>query len=353
MTILNSILFILVIILGVIYFYNRKFLIANSKSITINKLCNDIITELPFPIKSFEITKSISKEKVWEAKSDKIHLYEEIKIGHKVVRINSNIPIKSLVAEENTIQEAKQLKEHFVNNVDKKAIEPLENIITLSEELMRVTAHTDVSEIARKIILESNTTINLFENFIVLANLQVNKRPDNNEKIDCIKLLESAKIKFDDKIRTLNKNIELIIDQPYSECTIYPERNKLMLVVDNYLSNAIEYTNEGTIHFGVVETDNNQVLFYVKDTGKGISKKRLAHIFDHDKPMENRSHPGSGLGLNICKQIALNGKGNYGVVSEEGKGSIFWMSLPLKFEYKMTSNYNWTHINNILGQIEP
>ncbi|MFA6832055.1 MAG: HAMP domain-containing sensor histidine kinase [Bacteroidaceae bacterium] len=353
MIILNYFLFVMAMILGLVYFYNSKLLIITAKSIALDELCSNVITKLPFSIKTVELTKFISKEKTWETKSLNINLHRETKVGRKIIRINTIIPIRDLISEERTIQEAENLKEHFINKMNQKAIKPLDRIIQSSRQLIEITDKSDVYERAKIIIRESNTAINLFENIIVLANLQVNKKQNNREKIDCVKLLEDAKIKYTDKIQMVGKDIELILDQPYSESIIYPDINKLMLVIDNYLGNAVEYTNKGTIHFGIVHTEDNQVVFYVQDTGSGIPKSKQNKLFDNNELTEDNNHIGSGLGLSICKQIAINSEGTYGVVSEENEGAIFWMSIPLKFEYTEKVDYDWTVVKQILKKIKP
>ncbi len=349
---LNWILFIIVAILTLVYWYYSKLLIDITKLTESDEISRLIIRNIAFPIKVYDISESISAEKIWETRSLRIDLFGEAKMRQRRIRICVNIPIRDLVSEEKIIQEAEELKDHFMRNTNEKAIKPLDTIINTSGQLMMIADSLTVPDMARKIIDKTKATINLFENIIILANLQVNRNPTNREEIDCVKLLEEVRIKYLEDIKETGKDIDLVLDQPYAKSIIFPERSRLMLVLNNYLSNAIEYTMSGTIHFGIIHTEDNQVLLYVKDTGTGISGVDRENLFDKSTLSEGSKHVGQGLGLNICKQIALNSGGDYGVVSEEGQGTTFWMSLPLKFEYSEKKDYDWTGIKEIVKKIQ-
>ncbi len=108
------------------------------------------------------------------------------------------------------------------------------------------------------------------------------------------------------------------------------DRFKLDGILTNLLNNAIKFTDKGSIEFGN-QIDHDSLVFYVKDSGIGIPVNRLDAVFErfvHADLNINRPHEGSGLGLSIAKAYveALNGR--MWVESEEGKGSIFFFSIP-------------------------
>ena len=95
----------------------------------------------------------------------------------------------------------------------------------------------------------------------------------------------------------------------------------------NLLVNAAKFTEKGEIMFGY-KIRGEELYFYVKDTGIGISLENQKKIFERFTKV-NTFIQGTGLGLSICKNIVTKMKGRIGVESEgEGKGSTFWFTMP-------------------------
>ena len=101
-----------------------------------------------------------------------------------------------------------------------------------------------------------------------------------------------------------------------------------MQVISNFLNNALKFTNKGYIHFGYEEQANG-LRFFVSDTGKGIPLEKQDEIFKRFVKLDSFTN-GTGLGLAICQTIVYKLGGEIGVISEEGKGSTFWFTLPAK-----------------------
>jgi signal transduction histidine kinase len=103
-------------------------------------------------------------------------------------------------------------------------------------------------------------------------------------------------------------------------------------VLYNLLSNAVKFTNEGIIEIGY-NKKKDFVVFYIKDTGIGISKDNISKIFERFKQVDegfSRRYGGTGLGLSISKALVEMMGGEIWVESEFGQGSTFYFSLPIK-----------------------
>ena len=135
----------------------------------------------------------------------------------------------------------------------------------------------------------------------------------------CEDIVRSSQIK-------VPQGVELVFDPHPSDCTVISDRNRLHQVISNFVNNALKFTSSGSIHVGY-EKKEEGVEFYVSDTGIGISKEQLTHIFERFVKLNSFIH-GTGLGLSICKSIVEQLGGVIGVDSEEGKGSRFWFTIP-------------------------
>ena len=111
---------------------------------------------------------------------------------------------------------------------------------------------------------------------------------------------------------------------------VYVDTDRLREVITNLFDNAVKYTDEGKITIGL--TGNDQVVqFFIKDTGNGIPKEDLPHLFQKFYRVDNsatRTVGGTGLGLFICRKIVELYKGRIWVDSELGKGSTFYINFP-------------------------
>ena len=108
------------------------------------------------------------------------------------------------------------------------------------------------------------------------------------------------------------------------------DRNRLWQICMNLLTNAVKHTKKGRIWFGyTLEAEEKMIKFYVSDTGCGIPKDELDNIFARFVQLSDFEQ-GVGLGLAICKGLVLKMGGHISVMSEEGFGSTFIFTLPMK-----------------------
>ena len=125
--------------------------------------------------------------------------------------------------------------------------------------------------------------------------------------------------------RNSNKNLKIQLEVPDKKLFIYGDKSRLDQVIANLLSNAMRYTDQGQIRIKVMRRDN-ELIFSIRDTGIGVSRKALSRIFERfyrtDKARDRRKG-GTGLGLAISKHIIEAHGSHIYVDSLEGKGSTF------------------------------
>ena len=132
--------------------------------------------------------------------------------------------------------------------------------------------------------------------------------------------------------RVQTPGVEFIANNPYTTLVTNIDKERILQVLTNFVTNAVKYTNQGHIKVGYEyrETEDSGLYLYCEDTGSGIAKEDQAKVFERFVKL-NDYVQGTGLGLNISKAIAESCKGDIGVNSEgEGKGCTFWVWIPCK-----------------------
>ncbi|MEJ2615250.1 MAG: HAMP domain-containing sensor histidine kinase, partial [Ignavibacteriaceae bacterium] len=133
-------------------------------------------------------------------------------------------------------------------------------------------------------------------------------------------IAESKKITL--KFKSELENIPVVFDPDKMEKIFY-----------NLVSNAFKFTpTNGEIKVSLDIFNSTMVRIHVKDNGKGIDKKELTHIFDRFYQADGsstREYEGTGIGLSLTKELIELHKGNISVISEEGQGTEFIVTLPL------------------------
>ncbi len=125
-----------------------------------------------------------------------------------------------------------------------------------------------------------------------------------------------------------NTNVPITLQCAMDKLMIESDRDKLYEIVDNLIQNAVKFTTEGSIRTGYDLLDDNHVHIWVSDTGKGIAVADQQRIFERFIKLDEYI-PGTGLGLSVVKSHVQSLDGKMGVESEIGKGSTFWVDLPL------------------------
>ena len=125
------------------------------------------------------------------------------------------------------------------------------------------------------------------------------------------------------------KDIEIVFEKPRKDITVNGDEQRLEQVWINIISNAIKYTDNGGLITIKVKKTSKEVEVSIEDTGRGMSKEVISHIFERFyREDKARSVEGNGLGLSIVKSIIDLHHGNIDVISQVDVGSTFIIKLP-------------------------
>lgn len=231
---------------------------------------------------------------------------------------------QALIAARERAKESDRLKSAFLANMSHEIRTPLNAIVGFSNLLLS----TDDAEQRQQFvgIIENNNQLllQLIGDVLDLAKVESNTLDFIYQTVDLNELVRTVESVV--RLR-LQAGVEMDFTLGADECTVRTEPNRLSQVLINLLTNACKFTAKGRISFGY-ELRGEQIYFFVKDTGLGISPEGKSRLFQRFAKL-NDFVPGNGLGLSICKSIVEKMNGTIGVESEgEGKGSLFWFTVP-------------------------
>jgi signal transduction histidine kinase len=168
----------------------------------------------------------------------------------------------------------------------------------------------------------------LIDELIDVARLEQHGLELRRERCSGGDLIESAASLFHARAANAQIEVTCCADAPTS---LVVDRERILQVLTNLVSNALRYTPSGGKIAMSVESANEAVKFAVSDTGPGIPEDQVPHLFDRYWQGGVKKRGSLGLGLYICKQIVDAHGGQLGVATELGRGSTFWFMLPVQY----------------------
>ncbi len=244
---------------------------------------------------------------------------------------------EELVKAKNKAEESTKLKSAFLANMSHEIRTPMNGIIGFSSLLNKPGINNDKRDEYIKIIRNScGDLLHIVDDILDISIIESGLVEIVETEFCLIDLLKNIQSVYKEKINAVSKDIELKINSNNlkESCLIITDEKRLKQIINNLVENAIKFTEKGCIEIGH-HLNNSKVQLYVKDTGIGIAKESLAIIFERFRQNEEsntRKYGGNGLGLAICKGFIDSLKGKIWVESEIGKGSTFYIEIPIKKE---------------------
>lgn len=247
-----------------------------------------------------------------------------------VITVHDITRLKQVEAELKLAREkaenADRSKSVFLANMSHEIRTPLNAIVGFSELL--ASASTDEEKTQFLEIVQSNNEMlqQLIADILDLSKIEAGTLEFVFSDVDINQMMFDLEQQFRMRVAELGSGVQIVREASEKEYTMHTDRNRLAQVVSNFMTNALKFTQEGSITLGFRPYEEG-LYFYVKDTGTGIPQEKLPHVFERFVKLKQEKN-GTGLGLSICQTIVRKLGGEIGVESEEGAGSTFWFTLP-------------------------
>jgi PAS domain S-box-containing protein len=235
-----------------------------------------------------------------------------------------------------------QLKSAFLANMSHEIRTPMNAIhgflSLLSDDDVTTNHKKEIIELARS---SSNDLINIINDIIDISKIEADELTIEKALYYVNEIFQEIYDYYLKDLSYLHKNkVQLKLEKDESnvedKIALYTDKLRFKQVMNNLISNAIKFTDEGEIVFGYqrITTGGRKLLrFFVKDTGIGIPEESQEYIFNRFSKLDDKrkkTYKGTGLGLAISKKLVQMLGGKIGVHSEINKGSEFYFTLPYK-----------------------
>jgi signal transduction histidine kinase len=245
---------------------------------------------------------------------------------------------KQLEISKKKAEESDNLKSSFLANLSHEIRTPMNAIIGFSDLLNdKKLSENDKSEYIKIIRNSGSNLVSIIEDLIEMSKIDAQQITPKMVGFDinscCQELYEAIRV-------TIPKEKKIVFNYLKNSTAVpkhvISDKTKLRQIITNLITNAIKYTEKGTVEFGFqVDEKKGVILFRVKDSGVGIDEKNLKVIFDRFRRVEDDFSvelSGLGLGLAISKAYVEMLGGTISVQSKVGEGSAFEFSIPLQYD---------------------
>lgn len=230
-----------------------------------------------------------------------------------------------------------QSKSDFLVNMSHEIRTPLNGILGLLQLMNQTELTSDQKQYTKLMNTSGDALMHIVNNLLDLSRAEAGLLELDNGTFNLEEIVKGVSEIIYPKACQKGLDIFIHVDKGI-KLDVIGDGNRISQILTNYAANALKFTESGCITFHVKANEGTEksccYKLMVEDTGIGLSQEAQKRLFQKfiqaDSTIVNE-YGGSGLGLSICKQLAEVMGGHVGMLSEEGKGTQFWLEIPLSF----------------------
>jgi signal transduction histidine kinase len=233
------------------------------------------------------------------------------------------------------LRDANELKSRFLSYMSHEFRTPLTSMTSIAGILLSRLDGPLTAEQQKQVEFIRGSTRELTEmvnDLLDLAKVEAGRITISPEWFEMVDLFAALRGMF--KPIVASTSVSLTFDEPKDEIKLYSDDKKVSQILRNFISNALKFTAEGEVVVSARMLDADHIEFAVTDSGIGIAPEHIPNLFvdfvQLDVRMQKRLR-GTGLGLSLARKFAELLGGRVGVESQLGKGSRFFVVLPVRF----------------------
>lgn len=248
-------------------------------------------------------------------------------------------------------EESDMLKTAFLANMSHEIRTPMNAIVGFSNLLLDIdSTDAEKKDFVKQINSNSEILMNLINDIIDISIIESGQIKLNKTNVCIPEVLQELHSFFEQEKLKINKgHIEVSVeyDKSLQSLSFLTDVNRFKQVLSNLISNALKFTNQGSVVIGFKQSNPHSLLFYIKDTGIGIHPNNQEAIFERFSKFNSESETilfsGTGLGLAICRELIQLMGGNIWFDSIVNEGSTFYFTLPYIISEDVDSDISNEH----------
>jgi PAS domain S-box-containing protein len=289
-------------------------------------------------IESYRIRKKDGSY-IWFETNNQVIYNHNSNLVQEIVCVSRDITERKdkeeLMKAKEVAERANKAKSEFLANMSHEIRNPLNAIIGMTNTLAKTPMTGDQKQFLNSIAISSRNLLNILNDILDFSKIEANKIDLTYANFNLKQLITETIEMFvpQAKAKGLFISYEIIDKVPEN---LYGDEKKIVQILNNLISNAIKFTNQGKVHLKVgayiLNRENTTLKFSVEDTGVGVKKEDIPNMFESFRQLDisaKKEYQGTGLGLSIVKSLVelMNGKVSF--ESEFGKGSSVSFEIPV------------------------